>query len=106
MDQLTAQEIQDHLEKIAKMTQQEMPKHTSPNVRSKEAARRLARACRKQFGELMWFEEYPCGCVSRYRRRERDLLGYCSRHGGTRRFVMRVKVTPEELAKDEHRIQY
>jgi hypothetical protein len=37
-----------------------------------------------------WFEEYTCGCVSPIVRLKRELLGYCPKHGHSRRHVHRV----------------
>lgn len=37
-----------------------------------------------------YFEEYGCGCVSAYEERKKDLLGYCYKHGDSRRTVFRV----------------
>lgn len=34
-----------------------------------------------------WFEEYRCGCVSETVRFQRDLVGYCPKHGESRRHI-------------------
>lgn len=34
-----------------------------------------------------WFEEYRCGCVSETEKHKSDLLGYCGRHGDSRRHI-------------------
>ena len=34
-----------------------------------------------------WFEEYRCGCVSESVRTQRELLGYCAKHGASRRRI-------------------
>jgi hypothetical protein len=34
-----------------------------------------------------WWEEYRCGCVSETTARKKDLLGYCGKHGESRRQV-------------------
>jgi hypothetical protein len=41
-----------------------------------------------------WWEEYDCGCVSKTVRTKRELLGYCPKHGGSRR-----RVWPENIQK-------
>lgn len=38
---------------------------------------------------LKWTEEYRCGCVSESVDRKKDLLGYCGKHGDSRRSVYR-----------------
>lgn len=54
-----------------------------------------------------WFEEYGCGCMSNVVRRKADLLGYCGKHGDSRRNLYRdtpdyidlVKRTPPESTR-------
>lgn len=40
---------------------------------------------------FVWWEEYRCGCVSPVTPRKRDLLGYCSKHGESKRSVWRAR---------------
>jgi hypothetical protein len=44
---------------------------------------------------MRWFEEYSCGCVSKFVNRKKDLLGYCPTHGNDRRAVY-----PESISED------
>lgn len=37
-----------------------------------------------------YFEEYRCGCVSDLVTRRKDLLGYCQKHGESRKYVHRI----------------
>jgi hypothetical protein len=47
-----------------------------------------------------WFEDYYCGCVSAVVLHRRDLVGYCGRHGSSRRQVFRIHPTLEEPHHD------
>lgn len=41
-----------------------------------------------------WWEDYRCGCVSKVVKFKKDLVGYCARHGESRRNVWPAK-TPD-----------
>jgi len=43
-----------------------------------------------------WWEEYRCGCVSKTVKRKKDLLGYCGKHGDSRRQVFPELLMPND----------
>jgi hypothetical protein len=47
-----------------------------------------------------WWEDYNCGCVSKTVIRKKDLLGYCGKHGDSRRQIFPDLVMPNtEVSK-------
>lgn len=66
------------------------------NAKERSYLVRLARTARRNAGldegrpvQVGWYEEYRCGCVSATERRRKDLVGYCPKHGDSRRHVHR-----------------
>jgi len=46
----------------------------------------------KMTNKITWIEEYKCGC-STESPRKRDLLGYCSKHGDSRKRLHKMNET-------------
>lgn len=63
------------------------------------AGRKKETSKRKQQPE--WFEEYACGCVSSLVKKKSDLLGYCGKHGSSRRHAHKSKAHPTEAETSE-----
>ncbi len=51
-------------------------------------------------GVRAYWEEYNCGCVSRFAKERGELVGYCGKHGDDRRgSVHACTVTKEEYER-------